>query len=59
VLERAPVSLSAQCEHDGGIALESLAAHGLDVRTPKYRRDRERAIQACRNGFPDFRWLNP
>jgi len=55
----APLDRSAQCEHDGGIAMETLAANGLDLRTPKWRRDRERAIQACRNGFSDLRWLNP
>jgi hypothetical protein len=49
----------AQCEHDGGIALESLASNGLDLRTAKIRRERERAIQACRDGFPDLRWLAP
>jgi|GEM_PF-3273556 len=55
----APSDRSAQCEHDGGIAMEALAANGLDLRTPKWRRDRQRAIRACRNGFSDLRWLNP
>ena len=59
VLARTPPDLSAQCEHDAGIAVEGLAAIGIDVRSPKLRRDRERTIQACRNGFPDFRWLTP
>ena len=58
VLASAPPDRSAQCEHDGGIALETLAAHGLNLRTAKSLRDRERAIQACRDGFPDLRWLN-
>jgi len=49
----------AQCDHDAGIAMEKLAAYGLDLRTPKWRRDRERAIRACRDGYPDLRWLNP
>ena len=49
----------AQCEQDGGIVVESLAGHGIDLRSPKWRRDRARAIEACRNGFPDLRWLGP
>jgi len=47
-----------QCERDGGIALERLAANGIDLRTQKSRSDRARAIQACRQGFPNLRWLN-
>jgi len=47
----------ARCEHDGGIAIERLAAHGLDLRTAKWRRDRERSVAACMEGFRDLRWL--
>jgi len=54
----APGDRGLQCRQDSGVALDRLAAEGLDLRTPKILRDRERAIQACRDGFPDLTWLN-
>ena len=57
VAPNAPGDRSRQCRQDSGVALDRLAATGLDLRTPKMLHDRERAIQACQDGFPDLHWL--
>jgi hypothetical protein len=47
----------ARCEHDAGLLGETLVNRGVDIRTQAWSHDRERAIQACKDDFPDWRWL--
>ncbi len=47
----------AQCEYGAGLVGETLVNNGVDIRTQAWSRDRERAIQACKGDFPDWRWL--
>jgi hypothetical protein len=50
----------AQCERDAGSAIEALAQEGVDLRTAKWQRERQAAIQACMEDFSSLRWLvNP
>jgi hypothetical protein len=47
----------AQCNQLAGIAIEKLAADGIDVRTKAWHRQRYVAAQACMNDFANFDWL--
>lgn len=58
VLPSAAADRREQCTADAGFVIEALAAHGIDLRTPKWRHDRARAIEACVNEFTDVRWLD-
>jgi len=49
-----------QCETSAGLAAQALAERGIDMRTPHWMAQRDRAIAACINDFKDLQWLqNP
>jgi len=45
------------CAASANRAAQSLAEHGIDIRTTRWQQRQERAVQACENDFPDLRWL--
>jgi len=51
------VARLAMCERDAGLVGQTLVNRGVDIRTTAWSQDRERAIQACKDNFPDLRWL--
>jgi|ERR1019366_4052253 hypothetical protein len=53
----APESRIARCARLAGVAIDELAAKGIDVQTPRLQRHRDLAVQACANDFANFDWL--
>jgi hypothetical protein len=53
----APESRIARCARLAGVAIGELAAKSIDVKTPRWRRQRDVAVQACANDFANFDWL--
>lgn len=61
----APVQAAAQpvaargtsCDYGAGLLAQSLAAHGVDIRSTRWEEQRQRALRACTEGFSNFQWL--